>query len=200
MTEEIQLVEQLVRGSKSAFKKIYDKYSTLIYNNIRKIVHPAQEAEDLLQEVFTVLWLKRATINPEIPIGNWLFVVSYNKSITFLKKQLRERIDYTAQLEAAQLIADIPPDEELYNEQVAALEDAISRLPAHKQRATSLHYFEHKDCGAIALDLNLTASSVLFYLKQARALIRESVYAGRIFTGAGTGMGSTALLLALHLH
>ena len=70
MTEEIQLVEQLVRGSKSAFKKIYDKYSTLIYNNIRKIVHPAQEAEDLLQEVFTVLWLKRATINPEIPIGN----------------------------------------------------------------------------------------------------------------------------------
>lgn len=201
MTEEIQLVEQLVRGSKSAFKKIYDKYNILIYNNIRKIVTPAQEAEDLLQEVFAVLWLKRASINPEAPIGNWLFVVSYNKSISFLKKQLREKVEYTSQIEATQVIEDTPTDEDLFNDQVAALEDAIGRLPAHKQRVIRLYYFEQKDCEAIARELNLTTSSVRFYLKQARALIRQSIYTGQVFTGATTGIGTVALLLlVLPLH
>jgi len=201
MTEEIQLVEQLVGGSKSAFKKIYDKYNILIYNNIRKIVTPTQEAEDLLQEVFAVLWLKRASINPEVPIGNWLFVVSYNKSISFLKKQLREKVEYTSQIEATQVIEDTPTDEDLYSDQVAALEDAIGRLPAHKQRVIRLYYFEQKDCEAIAQELNLTTSSVRFYLKQARALIRESIYTGQVFTGATTGIGTVALLLlVLPLH
>ena len=196
MTEEIQLVEQLVRGSKSAFKKIYDKYSGPIYKNIRQLVFPREEAEDLMQDVFTTLWLKRGSIHPKSGVGNWLFVVSYNKSISHLKKRLREKIDYaTQQRDAVTHLNDSHIDEQQYSDQVSALEKAIKQLPPHKQKVIRAYYFEHKDCATIAGELNLEESSVRFYLKQARASIKQSVYMH------GSYAGSTAvLLLALYIH
>ena len=198
MTEEIQLVEQLVRGSGSAFKKIYDIYSPLIYNNIRKIVHPISEAEDLLQEVFTCLWQQRETIDPEQPISNWLFVVSYNKSVSYLKRKLRQRIDYTPQIDEALFIEEEPLDEELYIEKEIFLQKAIERLPAHKRKVIQLYYFEHKDCDTIAIELNLTVSSVRFYLKQAKGILRDAVYSNRMFSGTGIGVGISILFLLLN--
>lgn len=55
MTEEIQLVDQLVRGSKSALKKIYDKYSGPIYKTIRQLAFPLKKLKIFLQDVFTAL-------------------------------------------------------------------------------------------------------------------------------------------------
>ena len=80
------------------FENLYNQYSAAIYANIRKMVKPADVAEDILQDVFTVLWTNRAKLDPGQPIGNWLFVVSYHRSISYLKKKLRENTSPAADL------------------------------------------------------------------------------------------------------
>src|ERR1700761_1581884 len=90
--EEEHIIREFISGSHDAFGHIYNRYSPAVYANIRKIVKPVDLAEDILQEVFTVLWTNRGKIEPGQSIGNWLFVVSYNRSLSCLRQKLKENI------------------------------------------------------------------------------------------------------------
>jgi RNA polymerase sigma-70 factor (ECF subfamily) len=63
------LLKQLQLGSEQAFSKIYDLYSKPLYRNILYLVKDEDIAQEILQELFLKLWLKREHIDPE---RNWL--------------------------------------------------------------------------------------------------------------------------------
>jgi len=156
------------------------------------MVRDTDLAADILQDVFTVLWTNRAKLDPTQSIGNWLFVVSYHKSISCLKKKLRENTVPAIE----PVIADIPEepevDEKYYSAQIDILNHAVDRLPMHKQRVFRLYHFENKTFDEIAQELNLSVTSVKFYLKQSRSFIRQ--YVSGHFTPAA---GISFLLLIL---
>jgi len=161
--------------TREEFEHLYNQYSAAIYANIRKMVKPADVAEDILQDVFTVLWTNRAKLDPTQPIGNWLFVVSYHRSISYLKKKLRENTVPAADLTLVDIPAEPKVDEKYYSAQIDILNNAVDHLPPHKQKVFRLYHFENKTFDEIAQELNLSVASVRFYLKQSRALIRQYV-------------------------
>ena len=175
-TDEQQVITEFIAGSHSAFEHLYNQYSGAIYANIRKMVRRPDLAEDILQDVFTVLWTNRTKIDPTQPVGNWLFVVSYHRSLATLKKKLRENTIPAAEPAA---LADLPEepeeDEKLFTTQIEILNTAVARLPQHKQRVFRLYHFENKPVDEIARELDLSVSSVKFYLKQSKAAIRQYV-------------------------
>lgn len=173
--DEQQIIREFITGSHPAFEHLYNQYSGAVYANIRKMVQLPNLAEDILQDVFTALWTNRNRIDPAQSVGNWLFVVSYHKSLSCLKKKLRENL--VPADEAA--ITDIPEtqemDEKYYGAQLDILNTAVERLPLHKQRVFRLYHFENRSFDEIAQELNLSVSSVKFYLKQSRSFIRQYV-------------------------
>lgn len=174
-SDEQQITREFIAGSHSAFERLYNRYSAAIYANICKMIRQPDLAEDILQDVFSVLWTNRAKIDPAQSVGNWLFVVSYHRSLTCLKKKLRENT--IPAIEPA--LADIPDesgiDEKYYETQIEMLNTAVSRLPLHKQRVFRLYHFENKTLDEIARELGLSIASVKFYLKQSRSLVRQYV-------------------------
>jgi RNA polymerase sigma factor (sigma-70 family) len=138
-TDEQPILREFIAGSHSAFEHLYNQYSRAIYANIRKMVGRPDLAEDILQDVFTVLWTNRARIDPDQSVANWLFVVSYHRSLASLKKKLRENTIPAAEPAA---LADIPEepglDEKYYSARLEILSTAVSRLPPHKQRVFRL--------------------------------------------------------------
>jgi RNA polymerase sigma-70 factor (ECF subfamily) len=175
-TDEQPILREFIAGSHSAFEQLYNRYSPAIYANICKMVRRPDLAEDILQDVFAVLWTNRAKIDPAQPVANWLFVVSYHRSLASLKKKLRENTIPTA--EPAALI-DIPEepeiDEKYYSARLEILSSAVDRLPPHKQRVFRLYHFENKTFDEIARELGLSVTSVKFYLKQSRSIVRQYV-------------------------
>jgi RNA polymerase sigma-70 factor (ECF subfamily) len=173
--DEQQITREFVAGCHAAFEHLYNQYSDAVYANIHKMVRLPDLAEDILQDVFAALWTNRAKIDPAQSVGNWLFVVSYHKSLSFLKKKLRENTIPTADA----IIANIPEepelDEKYYGAQIDILNTAVNTLPPHKQRVFRLYHFENKTFDEIAQELNLSVASVKFYLKQSRASIRQYV-------------------------
>lgn len=174
-TNEQQIIKAFIAGDHNAFEHLYNQYSAAIYANIRKMVRPADAAEDILQDVFTVLWTNRAKLDPDQSVGNWLFVVSYHRSISYLKKKLRENTVPAAELLVENIPSEPETDERYYGEQIHILNRAIDHLPLHKQRVFRLYHFENKTFDEIAQELNLSVGSVRFYLKQSRAFIRQYV-------------------------
>ena len=193
--DEQQTIREFIAGSHSAFEHLYNQYSAAIYANIRKVVRPADAAEDILQDVFTVLWTNRAKLDPAQSIGNWLFVVSYHRSISYLKKKLRENTVPAAELTIADIPEEPGTDEKYYGAQIDILTNAVHRLPLHKQRVFRLYHFENKTFDEIAQELDLSVGSVKFYLKQSRSFIRQ--YISGHFTDAA---GISLLLVILQLH
>src|ERR1700743_1601453 len=85
---ESDILLRLKKDDPQVFKIVFNKYYQPVLSNIKKFVTDEHSAEDLLQETFVAFWEKRHTFNDVEHIARWLFSVSYNKAMSFLKKQL----------------------------------------------------------------------------------------------------------------
>jgi RNA polymerase sigma factor (sigma-70 family) len=93
---DILLVKGLIKGHMASFNAVYNKYHNAVYANILKYVQSKAQAEDILQEVFLSLWENRQNLRENGSVGGWLFVVSHNKSLAFLRKALTEKKAFSA--------------------------------------------------------------------------------------------------------
>lgn len=166
----------LPQGNIDAFDYYYHQYHQSIYANILKIVQLPEAAEDILQDVFLAFWENRGKLLEQASISGWLFVVSYNKSISFLKKKLKEA---TILLEDASLVDRLMEtpvvDENFYQKQLEILEHAVRTLPERKQKVFRLCRFEGKSIEETAEILGISSNSVKDYLKQSSRLLKQYV-------------------------
>ena len=195
LLSETEQVAALARGQMPAFEALYHRYKQPVFANIQKMVHDPEAAEDLLQEVFIALWENRQAISQTQGVGGWLFVVSYNKAASFLKKKLREAALLDAETDPTNLpLADELADEELYTAQLALVEEAVTHLPARKQAVFRLCRFEGKSAEEVAAATGISVASVKDYLKQSTRFIREYVRSGHAPAQALAVAGVLALL------
>lgn len=169
------LVTALQRNDRDAFDALYQLHHQAVYRNICKLIPRQDVVEDLLQEVFLALWEHRATLRANKEVVSWLFVVSYNKSVTWLKKNIRESLV----LQHAP-VWDMTPDEsqaqeELYATQLQALNQAVEQLPLRKKQAFRLCRLEGRTYEEAGNILGISAATAKEYVKSAAQLIRSQL-------------------------
>jgi RNA polymerase sigma-70 factor (family 1) len=160
----------------AAFDEIYHQYHNAVYSNICKLVREEAVAEDILQEVFISLWENRYRLEPS-RVGGWLFVISYNKSVKYLKRKAREN---AVSLSDSPVYETIQPEEqvseELHRFRVSMIEDAVNHLPERKKQVFRLCRYEGKSLDEVACIMNISPSSVSDYLKQANRFIKDYIF------------------------
>lgn len=188
-----KLASALTEGSVDAFRSLYDRYHRLVYANILKIVRQPEYAEDILQEVFVALWEHRSKIKSNQSVGGWLFVVSFNKATTFLKKKVKESLfDYVEEYtDYEHILPEETADEEEYLVQWTIVEEAVNALPARKKEVFKLCRFEGKAKEEVASMMGISTVSVKDYLKQSNRAIKDYItlkyphlYTAVLITGA----------------
>lgn len=158
------------------FDRIYNQYHQVIYANIFKLIKSEAIAEDILQDVFFSLWENRMKIDMQKSVGGWLFIVSYNKSLSILRKKVKEAVDYVESYDAYDDISEeIFLNEAVYESQLKILEEAVIALPPQRQKVFRLCHFEGKSQEEVAKILGLSTASVKDYLKHSKRFIREYV-------------------------
>src|SRR5690606_17930644 len=134
---------------------LYLKYHQAIYKNIIKLTRDQEAAKDILQDVFFKLWENRHKISLEQSLSGWLFVVSYNQSISYLRKSLRESTVQNKILSqsALQDIYDQPP---LVEDQYRLMYMAIENLSPQKRKVLELCKIEGMSYEEAAKTLNIS--------------------------------------------
>lgn len=160
----------LSNGDGKAFDTLYQKYHPAVYANILKLIKDPQAAEDILQDSFGALWVNRQTISHERSVAGWLFVVSYNKSLKFLKAAVRQRISplHILPIELADDADGSPLETEL---QLSIIDEAIEQLPPQKRLAFTLCKLEGKTYEEAARILGISAHTVKEYLQAASRFV-----------------------------
>ncbi len=170
--EDKKLVTRLKSGDQNAFDFLYRKYHVPLYRNIFKLLRHDENAQDILQDVFFCLWEKRDTINDEKPIANWLFVVSYNKSITFLKKTANHCVVFE---EILSDVSDEKGDSQVSSDNLALIEEAVERLSPQKKKVFELCKINRKTYEEAAQELGISRYTVKEYLSEAVAGIKSHI-------------------------
>ena len=168
-----ELIERLQNDEKEAFDELYRKYHSAIYYNILKLTRDAIVSEDIVQEVFITLWEKRHELNIQQGISGWLFVVSYNKSISYLKRKLKESL---ARIALQQNIENTTDAENSFTStQMSILEKAIEQLSPQKRRVFELCKLQRKTYAEAADELQISKHTVKEYLSGAVISIKNYV-------------------------
>ncbi len=166
-----ELARGLKTGNIQSFEVLYLRYHGTLYLNIFKIVKEADATKDLLQDVFATLWENRHAIDENKPLSSWLFTVSYNKSVNYLKKVLRESARHTSFQE--RIIVDDEPDPQVRESRLNGIETAVKHLSPQKSRVFDLCKIQGKTYEQTALELNLSKHTVKEYLSEAVINVKD---------------------------
>ncbi len=75
-------------GSHKVFREVFDAYYQLIYNYAIKFCKYHEEAEEIVQEVFVLLFLNRDKIDDPEGIYPYLFVLTKRQTIAVFRKNV----------------------------------------------------------------------------------------------------------------
>ena len=70
-------------------KAFYDKYKSLVYNLALNYSTNKEDAEEITQDVFITVFKKMSSFRNESKIETWIFRVTINKSLDYLKAKKR---------------------------------------------------------------------------------------------------------------
>lgn len=174
-TQDAELVVRLQQDEVSAFDTLYWKYHQAVYRNIFKFVKEQIVTEDILQEVFAKLWEKRKEINASQSVAGWLFVISFNLSVDYVRKRLREQ---TIHKELLNLDGDDNYSldrKNIYEEQYQLLEKAIAQLSPKKRKIVTLCKLEGKTYDEVAEELKISRNTVKEHLSVAMVKLNDYI-------------------------
>lgn len=157
-------------GNEAAFRELVVRYSGLLYTYIYRHVESREVSEELVQDVFTQIWLTREALLEVRNFRTYLYVVSRNQALNALKKMLR---DHHKQQEYRQLELVQEPDEERLNRemQLSIIEEAIEQLPARQKQAWVLSRRERLTYQQVAQEMDISRETVKTYLQHAHQFI-----------------------------
>ncbi len=88
--DDQQLLVDARKGSELAFRQLFDKYWNDLFIITYRRTRSAEDAKDILQDVFLSLWNNIDSINVEDSLGGYLYASVRNRVFNHLeKKQLR---------------------------------------------------------------------------------------------------------------
>lgn len=180
-SEDRVLVERCLKGEERAFGELLGKYKNSVYSICYRMVRNQTDAEDLAQEVFIRTFSVLDRYDPSYPFSSWLFRITSNLCIDFLRKARGGMVSLDQPIEGSdgpiqrQLPADgAKPDREMESkEMMAILEEAISTLPEHYRIIVILRHQEQMSYEEISDDLGIPLGTVKARIHRARKMIKE---------------------------
>jgi RNA polymerase sigma factor (sigma-70 family) len=86
---EKNLIHLIAQGDESAFAKLFEHYRDRIYSIAFKLTNSTVIAEEVVQDVFFKIWLKRVDLNDIQNFSAYLFIVTGNEVYKVLKRIAR---------------------------------------------------------------------------------------------------------------
>ncbi|MDO7742113.1 MAG: RNA polymerase subunit sigma-70, partial [Pedobacter sp.] len=67
------MADLLKSGDQKAFAEIYNRYKFVLHHHAWNKIRDKEEAQDTIQEVFSMIWTKRETINIGTNLSGYLY-------------------------------------------------------------------------------------------------------------------------------
>ncbi|MDN3548691.1 RNA polymerase sigma factor [Mucilaginibacter aquaedulcis] len=149
---DLELLDLMRSGNQRAFTIIYNRYWRLLYGHIYKMLRDEEDAKDILQDVFSSLWLSPEKIPDLSNFAGYLYTMARHKVLNAIRKN-KYKNDYLESL--AVFVTESSEDTLQYidtRDLMAAIEKEIAALPPRMRQVFEMSRKEnlsHKEIGKL---------------------------------------------------
>ncbi len=160
------------------FEELYNQYKNLVYNLALQYVQNIEDAEEITQDVFVSVYEKLDSFRQESKHSTWLYRITINKSLDFLKaKKRQKRFSFFTSLfhedtgEVKHQISDFnhPGIMMEEKEQLKKLFTLINELPDNQKTALILMKIEEKTQVETGEIMNMSPKAVESLVQRAKS-------------------------------
>lgn len=188
-TSDKLLLKGLIEGNEKAFLTIFNTYRKEVYAYSLSILKSQTYAEEIVQEVFLKIWIKRKDLDMSLALKPYLIVITKNMCLNFLKKaaydiKMREEVFYQSQKSFNPIYTGIH-EKELDDIQ----KQALDLLPPRRRLIFEMSRNEGKSYKEISQELGISMNTVKSQMNKALETLR-------VFLLKNSDISFTLLLLA----
>jgi RNA polymerase sigma-70 factor (family 1) len=167
------LVQNLSKSNILAFNSLYKKYSRRLYRFAYGYLKSEEEAEELVQEVFTIIWEKRKELKEELSFKSFLFSIAFN----IIRKHFRTKAYLTEYLKSGvRSELDLQTTNQVvYNSLFKFIFDVVNQLPQRRKEIFNMSRVQGCSIKEIAEELKISHKTVENQLSSALKFIRTNL-------------------------
>lgn len=168
---ETKLLQKVASGDRRAYTELYSQYLDLAYRTIYLFTKSESDVEELVQELFIKIWLKREMLLKVESFKAYLYSASRNLVIDFYRKQ--KSFVGINKIESELLSQPEQENELVYQEVSTFVEEAMSKLPQKRKLIFQMSAFQGMSLDEIAEKMGISKNVVKKQLYTARKSIKE---------------------------
>jgi RNA polymerase sigma-70 factor (ECF subfamily) len=177
---DAELLIRLKDRDQAAFTEIYDRYWSVLYLHVRNLLRQEEEARDIVQELFTSMWQKTGTLQPNTSLSGYLYRSVRNRVFDHIRRR-KVVSDYVASLSEFLEQGDVEADALLREKELSRLiEEEIGRLPKKMRVIFEMSRKEHLSYQQIARELGVSEHTVKSQVSNALRELRSKLGPGSI--------------------
>ena len=166
-----ELIRRLKKNNIEAFNQLFYCYSSKLYHFAYGYLKSKEDAEEMVQEIFSKIWDKRADIKEEYEFRSYLFSIAFN----YIKKHFRAKALIKKYIEFA--TANSAESEQIqedvnYDSLKLRVDQLVGQMPEKRKAVFFKSRFEGKSSKEIAEEMNISLSTVENHLNQALRFLR----------------------------
>ena len=168
-----EVISRIAQGDETAFAKLFELYRDRVYSIAYKLTHSTAVSEEIVQDVFLKIWLKRASLVDIHDFSAYFFVVTRNYAFKALRDIARNYCT-TISAEEDQVMADNDSQNYLVDKEYnLLLQKAVNRLPGQQKDVYRLSKEQGLKREEVARLLHVQPETVKSHLAQAMKNIRN---------------------------
>lgn len=169
------LLHSVARRDREAFRLLYDMTSDMIFGICARMLRRRDEAEDLAQEVYVLIWQKAGSFDSsKASAFGWMASVARNRAIDRLRRvSASETPGYQGRVDEAQVTEPSPARLHEFDEERAQLDDCVGGLDERGRSLITSAFYEGLTYQELADRTGNPLGSVKTWIRRGLAQLRE---------------------------
>jgi RNA polymerase sigma-70 factor (family 1) len=166
------LLKALSLGDEDAFDAVFIEYFPKLKRFIRGFVNRDEDAENIAQNIFMTLWIRRETLINVMDLNSYLFTMSKNAAYHHFQDSMKIKsipIDEKFDLSEAVSLEDTVLAEELNK----LILDAVNEMPEQRKKVFMMSRIDDLPNEEIARRLNISKRTVETHISAALSQLRK---------------------------
>jgi RNA polymerase sigma-70 factor (ECF subfamily) len=178
---DLDLIQEFRAGDQGSFEELLSRYSNKVFSLASRLTRNAEDAEEVLQDVFVTVHRKIAGFEGKSSFSSWLYRVTVNAAFMKLRKRRQDQsvaLEDLVQQQHSPAALQSPEStyvdaQSIRNQMLEALESAIRKLPDDYRPVFILRDVDGLTSREVGRILDLTVPAVKSRLHRSRLMLRR---------------------------
>ena len=175
---DTEVIARILKGDQQAYAELVGRYQHYVFTLALKYCQNREDAEEVAQDIFIKVYRSLADFKGTSKFSTWLYTITYNTSVTFLRKK---RLNLSS-IDDEKTFMQLESQESSFSAnlveqktRVNRVNQAINQLSPDDAQIITLFYKGDQTLEEIGRIMGMEANTVKVRLHRARHKLKEKL-------------------------